>query len=79
MAEVTRVDPEDRSSLFEISTHTYKTIDETPILTDVFIPKRIVQDGLERPAENKKLLIMIHLHGGVLVTGISSMVLDLAP
>ncbi|KAL5497738.1 hypothetical protein ACEPAH_2669 [Sanghuangporus vaninii] len=67
MAEVTRVDPEDKSSLFEISTHTYKTNDETPILTDVLVPKRIVQDDIESPAENEKLPIMIHLHEGVLV------------
>ncbi|KAL5478570.1 hypothetical protein ACEPAI_2754 [Sanghuangporus weigelae] len=47
MAEVTRVDPEDRSSLFdfEVSTHTYKTIDETPILID----DRIVEGRIWPP------------------------------
>ena len=50
---------------FFISTHTYKTVDDHPILIDVLVPKALVQERrgagmLERP-------VLLRYHLGALV------------
>lgn len=52
---------------FFITTHTYKTVDEHPILVDVLIPKTLIQDR-RGYATNPKRPILLRYHAGWLVS-----------
>lgn len=49
-------------SAFRISDFTYKTVNETPLLASVLVPKELKPESGPRP-------ILVHFHGGGLVLG----------
>ena len=70
---LTAVPLEDKFAAFSVFTHTYKVVDEHPILVDVAIPKKLLSQGTDAL---KKVPVCIRLHGGWLVR--SNCPLDLA-
>ncbi|KAL5478603.1 hypothetical protein ACEPAI_2787 [Sanghuangporus weigelae] len=62
-----KVDLQDRFASFELSTHTYKRVDNAPILVDVLIPKKLIQESSD--SRKVKRPVMIRIHGGWLVLG----------
>ena len=55
---------EDKFADFTISIHTYKIVEDHPILVDVAIPKNCVNDQVD---VKKRAPICVELHGGWLV------------
>ncbi|KAL5514545.1 hypothetical protein ACEPAG_1861 [Sanghuangporus baumii] len=67
MAGTMKVDLQDRFAPFELLTHTYKRVDNVPILVDVLIPKKLIQES--SGSRKVKRPVMIRIHGGWLVLG----------
>lgn len=59
---------EDKFSPFSISTHTYKVVDKHPILADVYIPKKLLSEGIDSNKWKEKRPVVIRIHGGGLVS-----------
>ena len=61
---LTAVPLEDKFAAFSVFTHTYKVVDEHPILVDVAIPKKLLSQEADAL---RKAPVCIRLHGGWLV------------
>lgn len=57
----------DKLSPFNVSSYTYKVVDGHPILLDVLIPKKLIDEGPQSDKWNSKRPLMIRYHGGWLV------------
>ena len=64
--ESLRIPADDKFSLFEVTTHTYKTVLGHPILVDIHVPKRLLSEigGVQGL---RKRPVLIRIHGGWLV------------
>jgi len=60
---------EDKLGPFSISTHTYKVVDGHAILTDVLIPKKLLELRPDSDDWKSARPIMVRIHGGWLVGG----------
>jgi len=60
---------EDKLGPFSISTHTYKVVDGHAILTDVLIPKKLLELGPNSDEWKKGRPVALRIHGGWLVGG----------
>ena len=60
-----KISPDKKLAGFTTSTHTYKIIEEHPILVDVSIPKAHL---LSQDNARKKVPICVEFHGGGLVS-----------
>ena len=59
---------EEKLNPFSISTHTYKVVDGHEILTDVLIPKKLLELGPDSDDWKGKRPVMVRFHGGWLVS-----------
>ncbi|KAI5118649.1 hypothetical protein M0805_002569 [Coniferiporia weirii] len=60
---------EDKYSPFHISTHAYKLIDGHPILVDVFVPRKLMNEEPNSASWSEKRPVIVRIHGGWLVGG----------